>query len=146
MTSVAGSVERQWRCQQTLTALFRHLDDKRYENVVDMFVEDGVWQRPGVVLAGRAEIMADMRKRSATRLSRHVLANFLVIEEGDELEALATLTTYAFDTASAAEMPQVIDGPMGIYSARAQFTETPAGTRLRRLELGVEFTFGKRGT
>ncbi|HSH91143.1 MAG TPA: nuclear transport factor 2 family protein [Ramlibacter sp.] len=146
MTSVAGSVERQWRCQQALTALFRYLDDKRYENVVDLFVEDGAWQRPGLVLAGRAEIMADLRKRSATRLSRHVLGNFLVIEEGDELEALATLTTYAFDNANAVELPQVIDAPMGIYSARAQFTETPAGIRLRRLELGVEFTFSKRRT
>ena len=137
---------RQWRCQQALTALFHFLDRKEYESVVALFLEDGVWQRPGTVLAGHAEIMADLRKRSATRLSRHVLTNFLVLEdEAGDVDATATLTTYAFENGSAVQMPQVIDAPMGVYSARARFAGTPAGIRVGRLELAVEFTFRKPG-
>ena len=136
------STHRQWRCQQLLVAFFHFLDTRQYGEVARLFLEEGTWQRGETRLHGRGEIAADLRKRSTTRVSRHVLSNFLVLQEGEEeVEVIATLTTYAFDNGTMVRLPQAIPAPMGIYSARAWLARTPAGIGLRRLELAAEFTF-----
>ena len=44
----------EWDCAQVLTRFFNYFDQWRYEDMADLFAEDGVWHRQGRALAGRA--------------------------------------------------------------------------------------------
>ena len=99
---------KDWRCQQLLVEFFHRLDTKEFGLLVDLFDEEGSWRRPTVLLRGRAEIASAMAKRSATAVTRHLVSNFLVIDDrGEEVDAVASLTTYSIDSGEHREMPCV---------------------------------------
>ena len=134
----SGTAQRQWDCHQLLVRLFHLLDAKRYEELVGLFQEDGVWVRPGPVMHGRAEISEAMRQRPAHRVTRHLVSNFLVLEDGDQhVDAVAHLTTYAF---AGEAVPVVANGPIGIFMARVQFLCSAGELWVRRLELAPDIT------
>jgi hypothetical protein len=51
------------------------LDERRYEELADIFATDGVWHRQGRELEGRRMIIETMAERSESLAIRHVLTN-----------------------------------------------------------------------
>jgi len=135
---------KDWRCQQLLVELFHRLDGKEFDLLVDLFDEEGSWRRPTALLRGRAEIASAMAKRSATAVTRHLVSNFLVIEDrGEEVDAVASLTTYSIDSGEHRELPIAVEAPLGVFRASATFRCAGAKTSILRLDLRPELTIGK---
>ncbi|WP_167784595.1 nuclear transport factor 2 family protein [Ramlibacter rhizophilus] len=83
------------RLTQQLYALISHLDERRYEEIADMFVPQGRWLRQGRWLEGREAILAGLRARPADMRVRHLFSNVWVTAvEGDEARAEATMTAF----------------------------------------------------
>jgi hypothetical protein len=64
--------EIEWDCTQPVTAFYGLLDDKRYDALVELFTQDGVWVRLGQDLVGKDRIRAAMAGRD-TWITLHVL-------------------------------------------------------------------------
>ena len=131
---------RPWACQQLLVAIFDRLDAKDFAGFAALFEADGVWERPGATMTGRAEIAAALARRSPTLATRHLMSNFLVLGEREhELDAAASLTTYSSDTGLAPARPVVVEGPVGVFRAEATMRCEEGGVSIRRLTLRPEF-------
>jgi hypothetical protein len=142
-----AAAETQWDCQQLLLKFFHLLDAQRYGELVPLFDEDGVWSRPGAVMRGHSQIAAALQQRPAHRLTRHLVSNFLVLQDRlDRVEAVSHLTTYAFEraTVESAPTPPEVQGPTGIFTAKASFRLTSDGViRISTLDLAPELSFRK---
>ena len=76
-----------WQCTQVTHAFAYHIDHGEFEEVVNLWTPDGVFDRLGEVLQGQEAIRTAMRDRPKVT-TRHVFTNFHFhrIEE-DEAEA-----------------------------------------------------------
>lgn len=80
---------------QRLHAFFGHLDERRYEPLVGMFLPEARWLRQGRWLEGRPAILAALHERPADMRVRHVASNVLVRGgQGDEATVDAYLTAF----------------------------------------------------
>jgi hypothetical protein len=137
-------MQREWRCQQQLTRLFYYLDQRRYNDLVNLFEPDGVWLRQGRLLTGHADIMQAMQARPETYFIRHVLSNFLVTGSSvNATDAVAYLTAYADDSGQTPSPPVLINAPLSVFVVSAQFSGSGDAPRIARLDLHPEFIFPK---
>jgi len=96
---------------QQLHQFFHHLDEYRYDDMVAMFTEDGVWLRQGQQLHGRAAIRAVLATRPAGQRIRHVMSNAFIAErQGGRVRLEAYMTAYRHEHPPASGVP-VIAGP-----------------------------------
>lgn len=79
-TDTADLVE----CQRLAIASYSLMDQGRYEETVALFSEDAVWVRGGRPVKGREEILAALRQRPETMVSRHLVTNVLVERTGTD--------------------------------------------------------------
>lgn len=80
---------------QSLHAFFGHLDERRYDAVVDAFLPAGRWLRQGQWLEGRQAIRAGLEARPASMRVRHVITNVLVLPpEGADVRVEAYMTAF----------------------------------------------------
>lgn len=80
---------------QCLHAFFSHLDERRYDALVAMFLPQGRWLRQGRWLAGHAAIRAALDARPASMRVRHVISNVLVLPgEGADVRVEAYMTAF----------------------------------------------------
>ncbi len=80
---------------QRLHAFFSHLDERRYEALVGMFLPDGRWLRQGLWFEGREAIVQALRARPATLRVRHIISNVHVAAAGpDTAQVDAYMTAY----------------------------------------------------
>lgn len=79
-----------------LTAAFAVLvDHHRYEELGELFTEDCAFERPGVSLASRADLVAFMNQRPRDQLTRHACTPPLVEDIGDgEASGICYLAFY----------------------------------------------------
>lgn len=61
-------------CQRLVAAFAHHVDHRESEKLVQLFTEDGTFERRGEVLRGHEEIRAAQGKRPAGVVVRHVCA------------------------------------------------------------------------
>ena len=82
-----------------------------------------------------------MAQRSATAVTRHLVSNFLVIEDrGDGIDSVVSLTTYSIDSGEHRELPIAVEAPLGVFRASATFRCAGAKTSILRLDLRPELT------
>jgi len=70
-------------CNNQILALYRDLDESKYEPMVARFAPDGVWHRQGKVLEGRDQMLAALQMRSKTQRVHHLMVNLFA----DRVEA-----------------------------------------------------------
>jgi hypothetical protein len=70
-------------CHNQVMALYRDLDENKYESLALRFAPDGVWHRQGKTLQGRDAILSALRGRSTTQRIHHLMVNLLA----DRVEA-----------------------------------------------------------
>lgn len=66
---------------QRLHAFFSHLDNRRYDDVLSLFLPKGRWLRQGRWLEGREAIRGALDARPASMRVRHVISNIVVTQE-----------------------------------------------------------------
>ena len=102
----------EWDCAQVLTRFFNYFDQWRYEDMADLFAEDGVWRRQGRALAGRAAILAALAERSTTQRVRHVVTNLQIdVVDPDTAASLLYVTAYRHDSGAKQTEPPRIRAP-----------------------------------
>ncbi len=101
---------------------YYYLDEWRYNDLVALMREDGVWHRQGKILKGRAQVLAALNERPRTQIIRHVITNAF-LEEADETSATlrAYLTAYRFDDGTPHKPPVTIPGPFRLLLVRKRF-------------------------
>lgn len=95
---------------QQLHRFFHHLDERRYDDMLDLFTEDCRWLRQGQWLEGRATVRDALMARPADVDTRHVMSNAYVAAcSGDEATLKAYMTAYRYPNGVA--LPQAA-GPL----------------------------------
>jgi hypothetical protein len=83
-----------WQCMQVSYAFAYHIDHGEFEELIQLWVPDGAFDRVGQVLRGHEELRAAMRDRP-NMTTRHVFTNFHFHRiEPDEAEATAYCMSY----------------------------------------------------
>lgn len=106
---------------QELHRFFHHLDEYRYDDMVGMFTEEGVWLRQGQRLHGRAAIRAVLDTRPAGQRIRHVMSNaFIAEQQADRVRLEAYMTAYRHEHPAPGRVP-VIAGPFRLNRVTTWF-------------------------
>lgn len=124
MTMVA---DPSWACAQTVSRFFQHLDEGEEAAGAALFTEDGVWQRRGEPVRGRAAILRALLERPATRISRHLVTNLVVDAEAEARRVRYYVTIYAHDAPFEGVPP--LAGPVMILVCDDRLVEQADGWR-----------------
>ena len=118
-----------------LTAAFAVLvDQHRNEELGDLFTEDCSFDRPGVSLGSRAELVAFMSSRPRDQLVRHCCMPPLVEQiADDEAHGTTYLTFYQGEPRD--EGPGALRGVTAMAEYRDVFRKTSAGWRIARRQV-----------
>lgn len=80
---------------QRLHTFISYLDERRYDDLIAMFLPDGRWLRQGRWLDGRAAILEALQARPASMRVRHVITNARVSRRSaDSASVEAYMTAY----------------------------------------------------
>lgn len=108
----------EWDCAQILTQFYNLLDEKRYQELANLFAEDGVWVRLGKELKGSKAIIAAMQEREDW-LTAHLLSNVQIdIVDADTAETCQYITLYRIEGHKSEGGPANVAPPMGILRHR----------------------------
>lgn len=84
------NIEAERACEKLAVAVYSLMDQGRYEETAALFTEDAVWVRGGKPVGGRETILAALRQRPETDVSRHLVTNIMVaVASGDEASGSA---------------------------------------------------------
>ncbi|CAN5326900.1 hypothetical protein BH09PSE6_BH09PSE6_08970 [soil metagenome] len=97
---------------QQLHRFFHHLDERRYDEMLDLFTDDCRWLRQGQWLDGKPSVRRALETRPADVETRHVMTNaFVAAADADSATVEAYMTAYRHPTGSADSVAQVA-GPL----------------------------------
>jgi hypothetical protein len=129
-------------CTQLTHQLFFCLDESKYDQLVSLFDENGVWHRQGEVLTGRQQILHAMAKRPSTQRIRHAITNCFIESQSQGLVNLvAYMTAYRFDDGTVRTGPVEISRPFRISVVRAELRQTKGEWKIAEMSLTPEFEF-----
>lgn len=132
------------RLVQALHFFFYCLDERRYDDLVALFTENGVWNRQGERLQGHASIRRALDARSPTQRIRHVLTNVFVAGRSDGLVTLkAYMTAYRHDDGTPTVEPPRIAGPLRMSLLSTTFEQAGDGWLIAEQTLTPEFEFNQ---
>ncbi len=110
----------EWDCTQLILKFYGCLDEKRYDELVELFAGDGVWVRLGKELAGKEQIRAAMDERNDW-LTVHVVTNVRIdILGADRADTTQYITLYRHEGWAATAGPAPVVLPLGILRHRDQ--------------------------
>jgi hypothetical protein len=130
-------------CERLIVDYCRFVDFGEASRIADLFTEDGTWEGPDLVMAGREDIRAGFLRREGVvrRVSRHVCTNVGIdVLSADEAVGLCYLVNYRYDRKEAAvgdEAAVPSDVPKYVGDYHDRFRRTAEGWRFaeRRFDL-----------
>jgi hypothetical protein len=120
-------------CQNLISSLAYCIDHRRYNEVVALFTEDGVFERPGLKAVGKAEILNFLEKRPSNVDTRHVCGLPFFLEISERQAVVATYVTIFHGPVNEGS-PTTINGTAGIVEFHDVCTLTSQGWRLSHHE------------
>ena len=125
-------IERE--CRETIVRMGHHLDSGRFERFADYLTADAEWRRRGQPLNGREAILAQLRKRSATLILRHVLTNFVVdVQDRNHAHCQAYMLGFRYDSGEKAAIPPPFrDANRALWIYRDDLVRTDDGWKVAR--------------
>jgi len=102
----------QFDCLDVVYGFFDALDMHAHDRVLALFAEDGVWERQGRALEGRAAIGAALEQRSPQRRTFHAICNPVVSLQSDT-QATVRFYLMAYEAHLNQDTPQPL-APIGI--------------------------------
>jgi hypothetical protein len=125
-----------------LHKLFGCLDERRYDDLLELFADDARWYRKGTWRNGRDEILASLNQRSATQRIAHVITNSYVVAHDPESITLASyMTTFQVDQGCVLNGPVTTNGPASLFKTQTVLVLKNGGWRIARQAGEVLFKF-----
>jgi uncharacterized protein (TIGR02246 family) len=126
-------------CVELVTRYAEAVNAWDIDAFVSLFVEDGIWQRPGQApLRGRQEIRAFMESQPVDRVLRHVNGGVRVEVLDAERTRVWSQTT-VYDTAGTTEVPAPLLGPDMVVEYRDEHILRNGEWRIARRDTTVVF-------
>ena len=108
----------EWDCAQLVQSFYHCLDEKRYDDMVNLFAKDGVWVRLGTELKGRENIRKAMAERDSW-LTAHLVSNLKVHAiDADHAETVQYITLYRHEGFDAAKGSAQVVLPLAVLRHR----------------------------
>lgn len=117
-------------CARLTAAFAVYVDQRRYGDLVNLFTEDCVFDRPGALLKGRDEIHAFMARRPANTVTRHTCTPPVLDQITAQSANGITYLTF-FEGEISAEGQGAIKH-IAVAEYRDQFKRTSEGWRIAR--------------
>jgi hypothetical protein len=122
----------EWDCVRLVNEFYCALDEKRYEDLANLFAPDGVWNRLGVDLKGPPQILSSMEERSDW-LTAHLVTNTRVkVLSQDHAETTQYITLYRHEGWSPERGPAAVVLPLGILKHWDTHVRTEDGWKIAR--------------
>lgn len=122
----------EWDCAKVVQSFYACLDEKRYDDLGDLFAPDGVWNRLGKDLVGPEGIKQAMAGRHDW-VTAHVLTNLMVepVSEG-EARTRQYVTLYRHEDVPANAGPLPVVMPIAVLCHRDTLVRIGADWRFKR--------------
>lgn len=127
-------------CARLCVAFANHIDARRYDAWLDLFTDDGVLDRMGTRVTGRAELARFLEARPATVETRHLCTNIRVnLASTDEATGFCYVLFFQGVPGAAGEAATASGAP-GIVEYHDRYRRTPQGWRIqeRRIRLALK--------
>lgn len=122
----------EWDCTQLLYEFYACLDEKRYDDLGDLFVEDGAWVRLGKELVGPAAIKAAMTEREDW-LTAHLVTNARIfVRDEDHADTVQYITLYRQEGVDPSAGPSPVVPPLGILRHKDQLVRSNGKWKFKR--------------
>jgi hypothetical protein len=120
MISRDDARKAEWDCTQLILTFYRCLDEKRYDDLIEIFDENGAWVRLGVELVGKAQIRKAMDERDDW-LTAHIVTNVCVdVIDDNHANTTQYITLYRHEGWTPPMGPAKVVLPLGILRHRDQ--------------------------
>ena len=124
--------DAEWDCTQLVYRFYRYLDESRYDELANLFVEAGVWNRLGRDLVGAAAIREAMRERQ-TWITVHIVTNVqITLNDEHHAETFQYITLYRHEGWDSSKGPAPVVLPLGILRHRDQLVSDQGTWRFQR--------------
>ena len=128
--------------EQTILAMFDHLDEARYDALLALMTPQAVWHRQGQRLQGHAQILAALRQRSPTQRIRHLVSNLLQRSaSAGEAQYSHYMTALKFDDGQVRAGPVTISGPFRMSLVTTQLLQLDGAWRVAEQAIVTQFDF-----
>jgi hypothetical protein len=122
----------EWDCSQLVLKFYRYLDEKRYEDLVQLFDEDGAWERLGAPLVGRQKIRETMNEREDW-LTAHVVTNLMIdVVDENNADSVQYITLYRHQGWDESKGPAPVVLPLGVLRHRDQLVRVGDEWKFKR--------------
>jgi ketosteroid isomerase-like protein len=122
-------------CTRLCVDFANHIDARRYDDVLDLFAEDGILDRMGQELVGREAIAGFLAARPQDVETRHLCTN-ISVEIHDANEGVGS-SYVLFVRGKPQDGPSRIEGPPSVVEYHDRFTRTAAGWRIRSRRIRI---------
>jgi hypothetical protein len=120
---------------QTVTRMYRRLDDRDYKGIAALMAPDGVWHRQGAALSGEPAILAAMAKRSPSLMIHHLLSNlFADIAADGSAMVTGYMLVVRYDNGTKVSGAAPFTGVENIRTIRVKLTPGEAGWRIQNAD------------
>jgi len=118
-------------CQRLSMAFSILVDRNDAAGVAALFLPDGSFSRPDMVLASAAEIRAMLEGRSGGRVTRHVCANVLVdAKDSVHASGVTYFTLFTGERAGSEDGPLCMQLPLTVGEYHDLYKKTDDGWRI----------------
>jgi hypothetical protein len=125
-------------CEKLSVAFANHIDARRYDELIALFADDGVFERGGKPVKGHAAIRAEMDRRPLDMVTMHVCTNILIDVTGPDRATGVTYYLAIVHNKATGPGPHPLSGIETAGMFQDVFTRTPAGWRIaERKAVGV---------
>ena len=112
-TTSERRLEDEAACARLCVDFARHIDARRYGDLLDLFTEDGVLDRMGRVMRGQQEIASFLYSRPLDVATRHLCTNLRVDVHGDDADGSCSVLFFRSEGAAGepfkASVPVIVD-------------------------------------
>lgn len=122
----------EWDCTRLLYEFYACLDEKRYDDLGELFVEDGVWVRLGEELTGPARIKAAMAERDDWSTAHLVTNARIFVRDDDHADTMQYITLYRHEGVDPAAGPLPVVLPLGILRHCDQLVRSGGRWKFKR--------------
>ncbi|WP_322048307.1 nuclear transport factor 2 family protein [Paraburkholderia sp. J67] len=135
-------------CQQAVLRFYYALDRNNYPLAMEQVGPDCIWERGGVLLQGREQIEASVRKKSPTQVARHVVNNFALLrQEATGATAVYCLVLHLYDDGSQPRLPVPGSTPFLMVDVTCELKlEDDRVWRIQQLDVTHTFSYAREVT
>ena len=122
----------QWDCTQLIVSFYKFLDEKRYQDLANLFAPDGAWTRLGTQLVGPKAIAEAMSEREDW-LTAHIVTNIRVeVIDADHAETTQYVTLYRHEGWSEKDGPAPVVLPLAVLRHRDKLVRQDGTWKFRQ--------------